>query len=357
MSKLVELFFENSQSIFEDEVIVLLPISRLWVDYRFNVEEFWLFPPNDEILSEIQGWDKNNLPSALRQYAADITMVDFGTVSGNAVVAYKTVFPREKLAGSGVQVDIEIILGLAHKAEFLFDVLRFYEGRINVPEYLPGRVGSLDRNEFDACVIIYPVTKSYNLVVGQAYTHAIKKGIGFRFDEIEIEKFSCPEALMMLECGSGDVRNIVKASLLKFSRILEANTPTEKFILSMSLFEFLASPFEYENFKAVKPNIIVHLCTDKKKYHELAERFMELSGKKDNEGKEVGYRTRIVHMGDQLEDCLSSDGIRHLLVEIQNYLRSVIQFLITNTDWNWSQVVEYRNNKKIGMGISPTSNR
>ena len=356
MSRLSELFFENTQAILEDEVIVLLPVSRLAVDYRFKVyDEYWLFPPEDEILLELQHWVENTNSNAVRQLARETTNIDFKTIVGNSIIAYKTVFPREKLEGEGHQVDIDIILELAREAEFVFDVLKFYEGKINVPEYLPGRVGSMDLQAFDASIIIDPKTKSYNLVVGQAYTHAIKKGIGFRFDESGISRFAWPEALVMVKVGTGDVCNIAKLGLSHFSRILEANTPTEKFILCMNLFEFLASPGKFENFQEAKKSILIHLCNNRAKYHELSERFKELSGKKDDEGKEVGYRTRIVHMGDRLEDFLNPDQIRRLLVELQNYLRVVIYDLLRNTDWDWVQMVEYRKDRKIAIGIAPST--
>jgi len=57
----------------------------------------------------------------------------------------------------------------------------------------------------------------------------------------------------------------------------------------------------------VKKKIARYITTNTNsiEYKNILDRFEELTGKRDNETKEIlGYRTKIVHMGSTIEDIL-----------------------------------------------------
>jgi len=77
-----------------------------------------------------------------------------------------------------------------------------------------------------------------------------------------------------------------------------------------------------------------------------------LTGKKDEQGKHTGYRTRIVHIGDSIEDILGDEmEVNKLMLEIQGYIGRVINDMINNHQLSWSEFVEFRKRKKITLGI------
>lgn len=77
-----------------------------------------------------------------------------------------------------------------------------------------------------------------------------------------------------------------------------------------------------------------------------------MTGKKDEHGKHTGYRTRIVHIGDSIEDILGDEmKVNKLMLEIQVYIGIVIKDMISNHQLTWSEFEEFRKQKKISLGI------
>jgi hypothetical protein len=66
-------------------------------------------------------------------------------------------------------------------------------------------------------------------------------------------------------------------------------------------------------------------------------------GKKDEDDKEVGYRTRIVHQGERLEEIIPSLAEREkLFQEVRHYMSSVIDHMIHHSDLAWDQYKSIR---------------
>ena len=113
----------------------------------------------------------------------------------------------------------------------------------------------------------------------------------------------------------------------------------------MSLIEYLAYPDDYKEFKEVKKVIARYVAHNVAEYKKLLNRFFVLTGKKDEStDKYLGYRTRIVHIGERLEDILPNDeDIDALFVEPDNYIRTVMDHMLKFSDKTWDEYLQMRN--------------
>jgi type IV secretory pathway ATPase VirB11/archaellum biosynthesis ATPase len=98
----------------------------------------------------------------------------------------------------------------------------------------------------------------------------------------------------------------------------------------MALLEFLAEPYEYLETKKVKAIIAGYVAQTQIQYDHLLERFRELTGKKDPTTKrQVGYRTRVVHIGERLDTIVPDPTSRRALFEeLDSYIRIVIDHMV-----------------------------
>jgi len=73
----------------------------------------------------------------------------------------------------------------------------------------------------------------------------------------------------------------------------------------------------------VKKIVARYVASSKDEYTHLLERFSELTSKKHRETQqEIGYRTRIIHIGDRLEKLLPNPlDQRNLFEELDSYIR------------------------------------
>ena len=125
-----------------------------------------------------------------------------------------------------------------------------------------------------------------------------------------------------------------------------------RFIQALSLLEFLAHPDEYKKFEEVKKVIARHIAKDTREYQKLLERFFELTGKKDSAtNKVIGYRTRVIHMGENIESIVPDKNDRKLLfVELQTYIKAVIDHMISHSHLAWQEYLIVRD------GLRPFEN-
>ncbi|MEM1145490.1 MAG: hypothetical protein AAGI88_23190 [Pseudomonadota bacterium] len=136
-----------------------------------------------------------------------------------------------------------------------------------------------------------------------------------------------------------------------YSEALYANTDTARFIAIASLFEYLAYPEDYEQWRKVKKEIATHIARDKKHYHELSERFRELSHI-EIDGAEAGIRTQLVHLGRDLVDLMPVQSDRKKLFdELHAYCIKVIDHLMSDPSRPWSEIVTFREKRRAELGV------
>lgn len=116
-------------------------------------------------------------------------------------------------------------------------------------------------------------------------------------------------------------------------------TATNKFMQAMSLIEYLANPFEYEQMKKAKAKIVPFSSECKKSYFDICERFKYLTSLEDETGKQIGLRTSIIHNGRSLDELLDRGyKIDLLLRELQMYICNFIKNNVLFSDKNWDFV-------------------
>jgi hypothetical protein len=113
---------------------------------------------------------------------------------------------------------------------------------------------------------------------------------------------------------------------------------------ALSLLEFLAYPDEYRKFEDVKKVIARHVARDPTDYQRILDRFFELTGKRDPDtGRFIGYRTRVVHMGERVERLVPDPQARgQLFLELDGYIRPVIDHMIAHSDMRFEDYLKVR---------------
>ncbi len=182
------------------------------------------------------------------------------------------------------------------------------------------------------------------LIAGSAIISTITKGIGL--------EISTPPLTNYPEERLGEIAMIARHGLSLLSDAMMANSDTTKFYRMMTLLEFLAKPNEYRKWKEAKGDIACHIAKNKQNYHELLNRFMELtSNKKDN--IQTGFRTLIVHHGKFIEDILPDQNERKKLFrELQGYIGKVLFDMLDNLSMSWEDFISFRREKKSQLGVN-----
>jgi hypothetical protein len=169
---------------------------------------------------------------------------------------------------------------------------------------------------------------------GAAFSFAFTGSVGIGLNQPEWQSFP----------SEGEVGKIVYHALTLYSTMLEANSDTQRFVQALSLLEFLAFPSDYKAFDDVKKVVARYIATDQGSYNRVLERFFELTGKKDpTTGQIVGFRTRIVHIGDRIESLVPNPKERRkLFAELDGYIRPVIDHMIEHSEIGFDEYTEIR---------------
>jgi hypothetical protein len=219
--------------------------------------------------------------------------------------------------------------------ETCLNFIRYRECRLDRVDALPARAGQVESNHMMAGALLYNAAhQKARIIGGAAFTHFVTKGLGLPIPDIEFTAFP----------GDGEVGHIAKHALSLYADLLEANNPTAKFIQALALLEFLAYPYEYRRFEDVKKVIARYVARTSEEHVRVLERFYELTGKKDPSTQQIiGYRTRIIHIGDRLDLIVRSpDDRRKLFEELDGYIRPVIDHMIEYSYWNFDDYQKIR---------------
>lgn len=344
--------------------LVVMPISRLVLEDKFSLGKFLFYPAGEVDIDELrivpnktveilgsgigiivaEGQDLRELKSNASGICADV-------FSTNVCVAFTVDIEWDNFLQGTHETDLSLIYNLSQGVEKAMDLIRFYFCRFDLPDTLPGQVGTWQESNGFSGALLYTLLDNESYVIGGAVvTHSTVKGLGL---ELDGSQTSSIENHPLMESNIGEVGNIARMALNLNSGIFEANNITTKFIRAMNLLEFLAYPDEYKRFELVKKEISCHIATTNQQYHKLLERFYELTGKEDKiTGEVIGYRTRIVHIGTTLEEILANEKDRNkFLLELQGYISAVIEDMIENMDMTWEDFLKYRNQLKVNLGL------
>jgi len=243
--------------------------------------------------------------------------------------------------------DLETLRLLSAIAERAFDLIRLYLCRLDLPETLPGAVGTWTKSGpyLGAMIYCQQDNESY-LIAGEAagYT-SITSGIGLDLDFEFLEPLPC--------ASDGEVGAIAIHALSLLSDAMHARNDTSKFVRAMTLLEFLASPDEYKSWKKLKGDIACHCAHTKQEYLILIERFKELTSIEDSTGSQRGLRTLVVHHGKFIEELVPVKAARRALFrELQGYCFSAIDDMLSHSSLSWDKYGERRVALKDALGVS-----
>ena len=158
-------------------------------------------------------------------------------------------------------------------------------------------------------------------ISGAVFSNQVTKGLGLALSQPEWDYLP----------KQGDVGKLVNHAFVLYAQIIKTDSASSKFVQILSLLEFLAYPTEFKSFKDVKKIIARYVIknTNSIEYQDLLKRFEELTGKKDANKKDIGFRTRIVHIGDRLENLVPTVKERKALFkELNEYVKCVIDHMI-----------------------------
>ena len=86
------------------------------------------------------------------------------------------------------------------------------------------------------------------------------------------------------------------------------------------------------------------MATTREEYTRTLDRFLELTGKKDPANQRIiGYRTRIIHIGEKLDTIIPDpDNRRRLFEELDGYIRPIINHMIAHSQLDFAEYLELR---------------
>lgn len=337
--------------------LVVMPITRLKFSDSFTAGDYHFFPPGaidilalrpvpNATFDSISAQSGVSSGQCLREMATSATGFDVEVLSGAHLVAFTMTLDWDEFLGADHRYDVSLLKLLSAKAERALDIIRFHYCRLDLPNTLPGYPGSWDGSgEWLGALVFSAEDNESYLVAGAAVeSSAIVRGLGLELDGRFAMDIPRPD--------DGDVAGVVLHGLALYSEALNASNETIKFMRVMTLFEFLADPDEYRNWKDLKGDIVCHCVKDKTGYLKLCERFRELTSLKDASGHQVGLRTLIVHNGKLLPELLPQQIERtQLFSELQGYVGAVLTDMLCYSELSWNDYVARRVQLKRKLGI------
>jgi hypothetical protein len=309
-----------------------------------NLEELRIAP--NKTPDEITVFEGQNL----REVQISITGCTAEVFEENTLVVFPVDVDWEKFLRGDHHSDLKLIHQLSQTVEQAMDIIRFYFCRIDLPDFLPGPVGTWNQATGFSGVLLYNgVDNESHIIAGMVLTHLVVVGVGLELNEQQIQVLEQCNLLNSV----GEVGSITRLGLTLFSGVLESNSATTKFISAMNLLEYLAFPYDFKKFEKVKKEIICHIAKSRQEYDHLSKRFIELTGKKDESSSKIlGYRTRVVHLGEKLEEILPDEReLSKLFLELQKYIGTVLSEMIMKSEISWDNFLAYRDLLKEKIGV------
>lgn len=310
--------------------LAIVPVKGFNISKKYKIENINIYPKKTIGSNELRGFHFDFSFEEISEEFYDSTLLVFP-------IEYK----RKNIMGSLMPSEkdklIKNVLGLS---EDIMNVFRYISSNFDKVSNLPQRAGYI-RDIISGFLIYYRNIKSSDYISDKYYS--INKSIGRNLQiNVDEVKESLDKYCVILRQDSGEIGNILKQALRLYSDILYMSTSTNKFMQGMSLIEYLANPFEYEKMKKVKTKIIPFSVDSKKQYNIICERFKQLTSLEDENNKQIGFRTLIIHNGRTLESIFDEGyKVDLLLRELQTYICNFINALMPyyNEDWEFAKKI------------------
>ncbi|WP_419233926.1 hypothetical protein [Aliarcobacter cryaerophilus] len=327
--------------------IVVLPISRLHVDTTIFLPFGMLIYPQDVIKFENFKFDdssifnehemhtyKNEELVRLQSFLSNITIEHY---KYETLIVLPIKFEWESIYKCTHNDHMDFIKRLSDVIDEIgFKYLKYKYCKLdyNLETKLPSFAGQFSSNyKMSSCLLINGKNDELKLIGGNAFSQYFISGVGLKINQPEWDHFP----------KNGEVGKIVSQALTLYIQMIQTQSLNSRFVQALSLLEYLAYPNEYKSFKDVKKVIAKYVAKDEEHRKYLYKRFQELTGKKDEiTDKEVGLRTLIVHIGGNIENLLEYEDRKKLFIELDTYIRKIIDFMIFNSEMNYD---DYFKNK------------
>lgn len=307
--------------------LCVLPIARTHLEWSALTFPggITFYPPGHVDLDILNVVPNRGDSKSLAESCSAASGVTEETLANHTLVVFPCRFDWDKVLHNSHNNHLDFIRKLSeHIDQTCLNLIRYRQCPIDKVDCLPGRAGQLESNHMMSGALLYRHEKrEAKIIGGAAFSHFFTKGLGLPIESIPHDDFP----------KDGEVGFIVKHALGLYTAILEAENYTTKFIQCLGLLEFLAYPHDYERFEKVKKVIARYVATNASDYDRLLDRFLELTGKKDAAGRNIGYRTCMVHMGKRIEDLVPDEaGRTELFLELYEYIKNVIDHMIGYSD-------------------------
>ena len=320
----------------EGYLLAVMPISRVFVEW-FPITYrncFTFFPPSFANIDQLKVIPNREVDCPLAEGQSAASGFTEELLNELPLVAFPCRGDMDNVLKTNHHGHLDLIRQLSESVDrACLDFVRYRLCGFEPVDTLPGRAGQMESNPMMAGLCLYdPLTKRSRIFGGAAFTHTITRGLGLVLESVHIDEFP----------RLGEVGHIVEHALSLYVSAIEAVTATSRFVQAVSLLEFLAYPSDvsrHHNFEEVKKVISRYVAKTPEQWYSLLERFKELTGLKDEKtGRLIGYRTRIVHKGEQLEGILPDLQQRlDLFQELDGYIRAVIDHMISHSELTFEE--------------------
>jgi hypothetical protein len=255
-----------------------------------------------------------------------------------ALVAFTSPINWQLFLSGDHSYHCNLLREMSEHAETALDLLRFDFCRLHLPDTLPGRAGTFDFDSPFTGALFYTLEDHESYIVGgQVITHHLVAGLGL--------EISAPPVITHI--GRGEVGNVARRGLSLYSAAMESNSLTSKFVQCMSLLEFLAYPDDYMSMKKVKCEIAAHVANTATEYQMILDDVEWLTSLQDEQGKQIGLRTRIVHQGDRFETLIPDKQTQDTIFgRLERYIGKTLFDLVELSDQSWNAVEAFRKSRK-----------
>jgi len=325
--------------------LAVMPIARLFLEWSPLVFPKGItFYPDGEVQTNNLGIVPNDPNSRIHaEQASAASRIDEEILCRHPLVVFPFSFDWQQFRQYSHKDNLCFIRRLSdHVDRACFNFIRYRQCPIftngDPIHNLPGRVGQVNSNHMMSGALLYnSALREARIVGGDAFSHIITRGIGLPITPIDESEFP-------REGGTG---HFVNHALFLYTAMLEANTPTAFFVQALALLEFLAFPNSEKyssGFKKVKKVVARYVAKNQTEYKVLLDRFLELTGKKEvDTNRDIGYRTRIIHMGKCIEELIPDEHqLKELFLELDGYIRSVIDHMIQHSDKSFNDYMKVR---------------
>ncbi|QKF81673.1 hypothetical protein [Halarcobacter ebronensis] len=331
--------------------IAILPISRLATNRSIFLPEGIMIYPEGRLdlskyklinteISKLREKHPSELSiSELSSLQSQLTGISIETLNQYALIVIPIKLSLDTIFNYSHEKHLELISNLSETItqKYLnFFIYKYCKISHISNDKLPSSPSQTLVNNMSAVLFVNLNSNESKLISGAVFNAQATKGLGLALSQPEWDIFP----------KNGEVGKLVNHAMILYSQIIKTESSTSKFVQILSLLEFLAYPTEYKKFQDVKKVISRYIIqdTNSSEYQDLLKRFEELTGKIDSlTGEQVGLRTRIVHIGDRLENLLPTTNVRkQLFEELNGYVRCIIDHMIHYSDLSFEDYLDKR---------------